>query len=365
MPIATPLDDALASATLPEIVVAVRDIANTLWRLQRDLGVAHRDLKPGNLYELDGQILIGDFGLIAVPGAETLTGDGRQVGPAHFTAYEMIVDPMGADPHPADVFSLGKTLWVLATGQRFPPEGHQRADERAFETGQYRPHAGSHALDGEIDRMTLLQPHSRPTKEQVARDLNAWSALAEHPPPLDVSVARQHMLAKIEKALDATETAERYKELARDAVRRLRELTSPLNAQLKSLPGAEIDSMTDALTRNTLKGYFHGRRMIFDWRRCTKVVPLNGPFDLVLRMARAVELIDDGILYLYLLVQVSPREVMGSKFHWRLEPPLSAPVGSIECARMLEEGVQQLADQVEKAVAVLAENLPDLNQPST
>jgi hypothetical protein len=219
-------------------------------------------------------------------------------------------------------------------------------------------------LDREIDRMTLLDPHGRPTKEQVARDLDAWSALARVAPRLDVSVARQHMMAKIETALGAAETAERYKKLALDAVRRLQELVGPVNAQLKMLPGAEIDSMSDALTRNTLKGYFHARRVLFDWRRCTKVAPLDGPFDLVLRVARAVELVEDGAMYLYLLVQVSQREVMGSKFHWRLEPPLSAPVGSIECARMLEDGMQQLTEQVEKAVAVLAENLPDLNQPS-
>lgn len=41
----------------------------------------HRDIKPGNLYDLDGAWLIGDFGLIAVPQATGLTVDGRQVGP--------------------------------------------------------------------------------------------------------------------------------------------------------------------------------------------------------------------------------------------------------------------------------------------
>jgi hypothetical protein len=41
----------------------------------------HRDIKPGNLYELDGAWLIGDFGLIAVPEASGLTVDGRQVRP--------------------------------------------------------------------------------------------------------------------------------------------------------------------------------------------------------------------------------------------------------------------------------------------
>src|SRR5580658_4022675 len=127
MPVAVPLAKALEGEPLTAIVDAVAAIADTLARLQRDSGVAHRDIKPGNLYELDGSWLIGDFGLVAVPGADTLTTDGRQVGPAHYTAYEMILDPVSADPHPADVYSLGKTLWVLTTGQAWPPEGHQPA----------------------------------------------------------------------------------------------------------------------------------------------------------------------------------------------------------------------------------------------
>jgi hypothetical protein len=108
MPIATPIAESLAGRTLPDVVEAVATIAGTLARMQADFDIAHRDIKPGNLYELDGAWLIGDFGLIALPNAETLTHDGRQVGPAHYTAYEMILSPKAARPHPADVYSLGK-----------------------------------------------------------------------------------------------------------------------------------------------------------------------------------------------------------------------------------------------------------------
>jgi len=126
MPIATPIAKSLAGRPLTDVVAAVAAVADTLACLQADFDIAHRDIKPGNLYELDGDWLIGDFGLIALPDAETLTQDGRQVGPAHYTAYEMILSPTTAEPHPADVYSLGKTLWVLATGQAWPPEGTSR-----------------------------------------------------------------------------------------------------------------------------------------------------------------------------------------------------------------------------------------------
>ena len=54
MPIATPIAHALASRPLASVVEAVAAIADTLARLQADYDIAHCDIKPGNLYELDG-----------------------------------------------------------------------------------------------------------------------------------------------------------------------------------------------------------------------------------------------------------------------------------------------------------------------
>jgi serine/threonine protein kinase len=201
MPIATPIAGALAGRPLAEVVGAVAAIADTLARLQRDFDIAHRDVKPGNLYQLDGSWLIGDFGLIAIPDATGLTMEGRPVGPAHYTAYEMILSPATANPHPADVYSLGKTLWVLATDQAFPPEGHQPVGTRRFEIGDFRPHPRSGVLDQAVDLMTRLHPEERPSKDQVARDLAAWQTLASEPVKFDVSDARSRLRAKLESAM--------------------------------------------------------------------------------------------------------------------------------------------------------------------
>jgi Protein kinase domain len=102
-PIATPIARALAGRPLADVVGAVAAIANTLARLQRDFDIAHRDVKPGNLYQLDGSWLIGDFGLVAIPDANGLTMEGRPVGAAHYTAYEMIINPGTANRHLADI----------------------------------------------------------------------------------------------------------------------------------------------------------------------------------------------------------------------------------------------------------------------
>ena len=221
MPVATPIADALEGKPLSEVVAAVAAIADTLARLQRETGISHRDIKPGNLYELQGSWLIGDFGLVAVPDAQSLTAEGRQVGPAHYTAYEMILDVSSADPHPADVYSLGKTLWVLATGQTWPPEGHQPVGTRGFEIGDFRPHPRADVLDQEVDLMTRLHPEERPSKEQVARDLAVWSELGGVPAVFAVSEARARLRAKLRTTIAEQDTREQKKELAYAAIRRL------------------------------------------------------------------------------------------------------------------------------------------------
>ncbi len=89
-------------------------------------GIVHRDIKPANLYMWDKGPAISDFGLVDIPEGLDLTLNGRPLGPALFLPYEMLTDPANADPGPADVYSLAKTLWVLCTDQRWPPQESSR-----------------------------------------------------------------------------------------------------------------------------------------------------------------------------------------------------------------------------------------------
>jgi len=360
MPVAVPIARALEGRPLPEVVVAMAAVAATLAKLQRDAGIAHRDIKPGNLYELDGSWLIGDFGLVALPDAEALTAEGRQVGPAHYTAYEMILNAKSADPHPADIYSLGKTLWVLATGQSWPPEGHQPVGARGFEIGDYRPHPRAGALDQEVDLMTRLRPEGRPSKEQVARDLKAWNDLAAEPIVLDVSDARARLRAKLHATMTEQDTREQQKELAYAAIRHLQELTTPLNYALKSLYSrTAIDTQSDEMTRNLLKTHHHGGQdLVLRWQRCTFVAPFDRAMSATLRMSRCLELFDDGTLRLHLMVYVGPEGTMGSDFHWQ-SSDRSAPAGSVEAEKMLEDGISELTEALKAGIDVLVDKQPD------
>ena len=359
MPIATPIAQSLAGRPLADVVTAVAAVADTLARLQADFDIAHRDIEPGNLYELNGDWLIGDFGLIALPDAETLTKDGRQVGPAHYTAYEMVLSPTTAQPHPADVYSLGKTLWVLATGQAWPPEGHQPVGTRGFEIGDFRPHPQSGTMDQEVDLMTRLHPEERPSKAQVAQDLAAWQTLGADAVVLDVSDARARLRQKLQSEIAEQDMVEQYKELAYAVVRRLQELTVPLNAALKDLyPRTQVDSLNDELTQNTVRGHHPGQQVLFRWQRCTIVAPFDQANSTTLRLSRSLELLDNGLIVLNLLVLVSPKATMGNYFA-RESGDRTATVGSIEAEKLLEDAVSELTEALKQGIDVFVEHLPD------
>lgn len=53
MPIAMPVREALTNAPLEVVIEAVAAYAETLADLQARFGIAHRDVKPGNLYRYD------------------------------------------------------------------------------------------------------------------------------------------------------------------------------------------------------------------------------------------------------------------------------------------------------------------------
>jgi hypothetical protein len=195
MPIAVGVVDALGEAPLlSQVIDAVRSYATTLAAMH-DRGFSHRDIKPGNLFRLRGQWCIGDLGLVEVPNAETLTGE-RGLGPLNFMAPEMLLHPSAARGDPADVYSLAKTLWALATGTHVPPLGPHVAGHHDWSLLSFGINdANVVMLDHLIQRSTAHEPDSRPTAKQMASELAEFMRLPHKTGPVDLSTHGKRLSA--------------------------------------------------------------------------------------------------------------------------------------------------------------------------
>lgn len=344
MPVARPVTEAIEGAALEIIVSAVRAFAATLARLGAEHGVAHRDIKPGNLYELDGAWLVGDFGLVALPDVEELTRTGRPLGPAHFLAYEMLTDPANADPQPADVFSLAKTLWVLACAQNYPPQGHQPSTRRGLLIADFVVHPHAAVLDRLVDRMTRVRPDERPTMQEVAEELARWEQLSGQDVVVDISEARQRLHASMRAEFDRQDLREQQREMALAAVRRYQDLVAPLNQALRDLhPHPTIDAMDDQLMQNLTKTHEHSGtpEFIFRWHRSSSIGSGEEWRRYALRLGRGLELTADGDLLIHAAIEVGVVGIGGSDFSW-LAPARSAPVGTAACEEAMWTTAREL-----------------------
>ena len=83
-----------------------------------ELGVVHRDIKPGNLLvDLRGQLWVSDFGLAQFQRDAGLTLTGDLLGTLRYMSPEQALARRGVVDHRTDIYSLGATLYELLTGE--------------------------------------------------------------------------------------------------------------------------------------------------------------------------------------------------------------------------------------------------------
>jgi tetratricopeptide (TPR) repeat protein len=143
-----------------------------------DNGVVHRDLKPGNVIVSGDRIVLTDFGLARVEGAEQLTRTGSIAGTPVYMAPEQVRGEISKIGPATDVWALGVMLCEIAGGRR-PFEGEvtalvydaiQRAEPklpagpagaiaaRALEKDPEKRYADAGAFAADLERMMLGAP---------------------------------------------------------------------------------------------------------------------------------------------------------------------------------------------------------------
>ncbi len=342
MPIGVPLAASLSDSGLRDVVAAVAEIADALADLHECLHMYHRDIKPSNLYLLDGRPVISDFGLVDLPDADDLTVSGRPLGPRYFLAYEMVVDSAHADPGPADVFSLAKTLWVLSVDQRWPPQGEQSASNRAYSIDEIRPHPLARLLDELIERCTEHEPSKRPSMRQVSEDLRAWLSLDNDTPQQSVDLADMwsRLRETAELRLRQVNEQEAQRQCFRQAVRRLQELLDPLQAEIRrEFPAAEFNQRPKFVTT-----MFFDRLKHEISNEDIRATILSGPGwnPVVLAIGVAVRTRVSGELEFRGMFYLGSTKTFGGGIdEWKSEPK-RVPCNSI----VLEDGLSALATEI-------------------
>jgi serine/threonine protein kinase len=177
-------DILLDRTTLPahEVATIGAQLASALAAAHGE-GIVHRDVTPGNvLLTSAGVAKIADFGIARAHDAATITGGGIIAGTPAYLAPE--VANGGAAGYPADVFSLGATLYHALEGT--PPYG---TDDNPIVVlmraahDQVPPPTHPGPLTDVLVRMLHRDPTQRPTMAEVQDLLDAVLDNRPLPPP--------------------------------------------------------------------------------------------------------------------------------------------------------------------------------------
>ena len=139
-----------------------------------EIGVVHRDVKPSNLLlDEKGKVWVTDFGVARCKSGGSLTETGHVLGSMPYMSPEQALGQPALVDHRTDVYSLGVTLYELAT-LRHPCEGTpQAATAEQYGRSQWRqPRSWNSSIPVDFENIVLkAMAEARDERYATAREL--------------------------------------------------------------------------------------------------------------------------------------------------------------------------------------------------
>ncbi|WP_379543213.1 protein kinase [Psychrobacter sp. R86515] len=178
MPICTSASSLLNNKNATEVCDEYLNIVSSVNYIHSK-GMAHRDIKPDNILNLDENLALADFGLISAPlrcKDRRITQVKNKLGNFATIAPELrFVKDINADFRPADVYSLAVTLWMFLTKDKNGFDGQYAISAKSkLELALKDERLELRDLHDLLEKATENDPNLRPNIEEFEENLVKW-----------------------------------------------------------------------------------------------------------------------------------------------------------------------------------------------
>ena len=180
MPVASKSMDVIKKMNLEQRIDAILSIAETL-KIIHSRKISHRDIKPANILYYNNHFCFCDFGLCHIEDSK-LTKKRDNIGAKFTIAPEMKRDSKCSDPYKADVYSMGKTLWMYLTENEDAFEGRYNPIESSIGLHYFEQYKDSNIAEIEflLEAATMDNPDDRPTIDEFCIRLSNWITISKN-----------------------------------------------------------------------------------------------------------------------------------------------------------------------------------------
>jgi serine/threonine protein kinase len=349
MPWASPFPKLSGGANLHELVSKFQIIATTLAELHAE-GKWHRDIHPDNLFLHDGKPVIGDFGLVDYPDRKAITGEDERIGARNYVAPELREYAEHRPADKADVYSLAKCFWVIASGKPVPPDHQLRLETPELRVSTYCPHRYANSLDILLHKSTEYKPDLRPAMKDFAAELSEWLKIKETPSlsGLDLSALAKECRDIIETKMTTERSKENIIKEAGAVSKAFGPTIDLIHKQIMEVTGLTPERIFVNYQNNTgFQEVFQGASVISKYGSEVKVLMKMGPFEISFRGCVLFEVLGDSRIHIVAGYSDHPLFPIAAYATHTWKKEIIAPVGSA-----------QLMNEVEALKKEFLENLP-------